>query len=117
MFLNSINVFRYPSKKIRRLKVTNYFASDEIFYRRLFLLTKFFADFLSSDKIVESTPSTHFWYNKFARDLGNRTDKIFFVDYIPTNTKASFKVKFLTKITIFIETIHTVVNLLLISNE
>ena len=31
--------------------MTNYFASDEIFYRRFFLPAKFYADFFPSDKV------------------------------------------------------------------
>ena len=32
--------------------MTNYFASDEIFYRRFFLPMKLYADFFSSDEVL-----------------------------------------------------------------
>ena len=37
--------------------MTNYFASGEIFYRRFFLPTKFYADFFSSDKVYIPKPA------------------------------------------------------------
>ena len=40
-FFNSINVFPQPGKKIRRYNVTNFFASDEIFYLQNFMSTFF----------------------------------------------------------------------------
>ena len=37
----SIYIFKYPVKKFRRQKVTIFLASDENFYRQIFLRTMF----------------------------------------------------------------------------